>query len=70
MNFHNFLPIESTFQVDVDRSICVGGGGEGTTGDEGGGGRERCIILQRQQFELGRQHSVISHKVVIDLPCN
>lgn len=37
MNFHNFLPIESTFQEGVDRSICVGGGGEGTTGDEGGG---------------------------------
>lgn len=23
----------------MDRSICVGGGGEGTTGDEGGGGK-------------------------------
>lgn len=49
------------------KSLCVGGGGEGNTGDWG---RGRCITLQRQQFELGRQNSIISRKVAIDLPCN
>ena len=47
--------------------MCVGRGGEGDTVDDWGGG---WIMLQRQLFELGGQHSVISQKVVIDLPCN
>ena len=36
----------------VRRSMCVGRGGEENTGGGGwrGGGKGRCIILQRQQF--------------------